>query len=71
MSRADPCQLLSVTLKSVKITPQLLRKADMVVLLTDHTEFPYALIEKHARVIIDTRDAFERNGLSSSKVFKA
>lgn len=60
-----------IDMKSVKITPQSLRKADVVLLLTDHTEFPYSFTEKHAKVIIDTRDAFERNGISSKKVFKA
>ena len=60
-----------IDMKSVKLTPQLLRRADAALLLTDHSEFPYAFIEKNSRVVIDTRNVFEKNGIKSKKVHKA
>lgn len=58
-------------LKSVELDEETLGDADAVVLLTDHTAYDYAFIEKHARCIVDTRNAFERNGIKSTKVHKA
>lgn len=34
------------------------RKADCVVLTTDHSAFDYAAIAKESRLIVDTRNAF-------------
>jgi UDP-N-acetyl-D-glucosamine dehydrogenase len=58
-------------MKSSELTEKALNSADLVVLVTDHTAFDYKFIEKHARCIIDTRNAFERNGIRSEKVYKA
>lgn len=47
-----------VELTSVALDAETLRACDVVVLLTDHRAFPYALIAEHARVILDTRNGF-------------
>jgi UDP-N-acetyl-D-glucosamine dehydrogenase len=60
-----------ISMKSVAITPHLLKDADIVILLTDHSVYDYAAIEKNSRVIVDTRNAFANNGIISSKVYKA
>jgi len=60
-----------IDMKSVELTEETLSNADMALLLTDHSAYDYAFIEKHARCILDTRNAFERNGIKSGKIHKA
>ncbi len=45
------------TLKSKKLTPALLEKMDVVVITTDHSDYDYDMIVKHAKVVVDTRNA--------------
>jgi UDP-N-acetyl-D-glucosamine dehydrogenase len=47
------------TLESVALTGQALAEADCVVVLTDHSGFPYDLILDRAQLIIDTRNAYK------------
>jgi UDP-N-acetyl-D-glucosamine dehydrogenase len=49
-------------LKSVELTAQILKRADCVVILTDHSCFDYGFIFKHSRVILDARNAIKRRG---------
>ena len=46
-------------LESLPLTPETLGAQDVVVLLTDHTAFDYALIRAHAPLLVDTRGKFE------------
>lgn len=48
-------------LGSVELTPETLAGFDAVILLTDHSGFDYAAIQKHARIVVDTRGKFEPN----------
>lgn len=43
----------------IDLTKENLRTADIVVLTTDHTDFDYNLIGKHAEVLFDTRNAMQ------------
>ena len=45
-------------LSSVAVTAEALGAADAVVLLTDHSDFDYPLIEAHAPLLLDTRGRF-------------
>lgn len=54
-------------LKSKKITPKLIKDHDLTILLTDHDAFNYSLIFEHSKLIIDTRNKFQRH----SKVITA
>ncbi|MCF6199246.1 MAG: nucleotide sugar dehydrogenase [Hyphomicrobiaceae bacterium] len=45
-------------LKSKKLTPQVLRESDCVLLATDHDAFDYDMIAQHAPLIVDTRGRF-------------
>jgi UDP-N-acetyl-D-glucosamine dehydrogenase len=47
-------------LKSVKLTPASLKRYDAVLLATNHDAFDYALIAKHARLIVDTRGVYRK-----------
>jgi UDP-N-acetyl-D-glucosamine dehydrogenase len=60
-----------IDMKSVNLTETLLRRADVILLLTDHTAYDYSFIEKHAKCIVDTRNAFEKSGIRSRKITKA
>jgi len=60
-----------INMKSVKLTDRVIRKADLTLLLTDHTAYDYSFIEKHAQCIVDTRNAFQKNGIRSKKISKA
>ena len=55
---------------SVNLTEEALMQTDLVLLATDHGAYDYAFIEKHAPCIIDTRNAFESNGIKSEKVYR-
>ena len=49
------------TKKSLKLTRRMLQKYDMVVLISNHACFDYTMIQKSARLIFDTRNAFKQN----------
>jgi UDP-N-acetyl-D-glucosamine dehydrogenase len=48
-------------LTAVALTPERIREADAVLILTDHREFDYARILDSAAVVIDTRNATGRS----------
>jgi UDP-N-acetyl-D-glucosamine dehydrogenase len=54
-------------IKSVKLTPALLKSVDCVVVITDHEKFDYAQIVSNAKLIVDTRNAIK---IKSPKVVK-
>ncbi|MCZ6702548.1 MAG: nucleotide sugar dehydrogenase [Ignavibacteria bacterium] len=58
-------------MESVDLTTESIKNYDLVVLSTDHTDFDYKMIGSNAKVILDTRNAFERNGIKSSSIYKA
>ncbi len=51
------------TFKARPLTASLLKKADCVVILTDHTVFDYDLILRESRLILDTRNAIKKRGI--------
>ena len=46
-----------LTFESVPLTKELLRNSDCVIITTDHTSYDYDFIVKHAKRVIDTRNA--------------
>lgn len=58
-------------MESVELTPQNLKSFDVVLVSADHDDVDYALIEKHANLIVDTRNVFAKHGINSPKIFKA
>jgi UDP-N-acetyl-D-glucosamine dehydrogenase len=57
-------------MESVELSKNNLAKYDLVLLSTDHTDYNYKFITANSRIILDTRNAFERAGVKSDKVFK-
>lgn len=48
-------------LRSVDLTPANIASYDAVILLTDHTDFDYEVIHKHAAILVDTRGKFRED----------
>jgi UDP-N-acetyl-D-glucosamine dehydrogenase len=60
----------NLDMTSVEITKGNLKKYDLVVLSTDHTDYDYQLIFDNAKLIVDTRNAFGKRGFSHGGVVK-
>ena len=45
-------------LTSINLTPQSIKSYDLLLLVTDHAKFDYSMIQKNAKLIIDTRGAY-------------
>jgi len=60
-----------IDMRSLKLTKEVLKNSDLVLLVTDHSAFDYPFIERYAKCIIDTRNAFRKNGINSRKLFNA
>lgn len=58
-------------MESVELTKENLQGFDAVVLSTDHSDYDYKFIAENANLIIDSRNAFKRNGINSEKIFSA
>ena len=56
---------------SVDLTPDAVRGYDAVVLVTDHSAFPYAAVHRWASLIVDTRNAFGQRALTGAHVVPA
>jgi UDP-N-acetyl-D-glucosamine dehydrogenase len=53
-----------LSMESVPLNEEVLQQADCVLLVTDHSAYPYEWIASHADLIVDTRNAF--NGLGGN-----
>jgi UDP-N-acetyl-D-glucosamine dehydrogenase len=58
--------VMEKTLRSVDLSPGILQTMDLVAILTDHSDFDYAMVSENSTLIFDTRNAL-RNG-DQSKV---
>ena len=59
--RAPKTRKFNFNLKNIKINIKNIKGFDAILLLTDHDDFDYNLIEKHAQLIIDTRGVFKKS----------
>ncbi|WP_114187093.1 nucleotide sugar dehydrogenase [Microvirga aerophila] len=56
---------------SVDLNAATLAAYDAVLVATDHDTVDYRLIADHARVVVDTRNVFQRAGIHSDRIAKA
>jgi UDP-N-acetyl-D-glucosamine dehydrogenase len=56
---------------SVKLTPKFLASQDAVIISTNHSDYDYAWIVRHSRLVIDTRNACVKVRSGRSKIVKA
>jgi UDP-N-acetyl-D-glucosamine dehydrogenase len=63
----------AIDLKSLKLTEKTLKDHDCVLIVTDHANVDYAAIGKHAKLVVDSRNAMGRiaPGALRAKVVKA
>jgi UDP-N-acetyl-D-glucosamine dehydrogenase len=57
--------------RSAALTPRRIAAADAVLIVTDHDSVDYKLIGRHARLVIDTRDAMAKSGARGRRIVKA
>ena len=60
-------------MKSVELTSGKLKRYNLIVLSTDHTYYKEkaSFIVKNSKLIVDTRNLFDKAGVKSNKIFKA
>ena len=56
---------------SIDLAKESISKYDLVVLSTDHEAFNYEMIARNSKLIIDTRNVFEKKNLVSKNIYKA
>lgn len=54
-----PVRRHNFELKSVELTPETVASYDCLLIATNHSAFDYAMIAKHARLVVDTRNAMK------------
>ena len=57
----------NATITSEKLTDELFSWADVVVILTDHSDFDYARILEQAKTLIDARHAVAKAGITTDE----
>lgn len=57
--------------RSVELDAVALSGYDAIVLVTDHDDVDYSLVAEHARLVIDTRNAFGKRGIGGETIVKA
>jgi UDP-N-acetyl-D-glucosamine dehydrogenase len=48
------------TMSSVPLTAEAVKASDAVMIVTDHTNLDYAMVKRHASVVVDTRNALAK-----------
>lgn len=61
----------SYEMQSVDLTAENISGYDLVLLSTDHDDFDYNFIAEHSKLIVDSRNAFTKNGIVLEKIVKA
>ena len=59
------------TMESVELTAENLLSYDLVLLSTDHSDYDYQFIADNSKLILDTRNAFEKNGVKADHIKKS
>jgi len=58
-------------MRSVELKKENITRYDLILLSTDHSSFDYETIKKNAKIIVDTRNAFEKHGIKGENIYKA
>ena len=59
--------VMEKTLRSVDLSPEILQAMDLVAILTDHSDFDYAMVREYSPLIFDTRNALKDGDQSKVK----
>jgi UDP-N-acetyl-D-mannosaminuronate dehydrogenase len=63
-------QLDGNRVESVPLDEEHVAEADCVVVLTPHSDIDWALVARHARLVLDTTNALARAGVEAARVVK-
>jgi UDP-N-acetyl-D-glucosamine dehydrogenase len=55
---------------SKKLTPELVKKMDLTVILTNHTKFDYQWVVDHSKAVFDTRNATKQVTRNRDRIFR-
>ena len=66
-----PTRKYRYKMRSVPLTPEMLKKYDAIIITTNHTAYDYEMIAQHARLIVDTRNAMAGIPNIRAKLVKA
>jgi UDP-N-acetyl-D-glucosamine dehydrogenase len=69
--RLRPTRKYTFTMSSKPLTARLLRDADLVMIITDHSQYDYQWIVNHASLVVDTRNATRGIRSARGKIIKA
>ena len=58
-------------MRSVELSKENITRYDLILLSTDHSSFDYEKIKKNAKIIVDTRNVFEKHGIKGENIYKA
>ena len=61
----------NLNIRSQSLNPSTLQSADLVLIATDHSQYDYDLIGKHASLIVDTRNSMVGHHKLNATVWKA
>jgi len=66
-----PTRKYSFKMTSTPMTPELLSEMDAVIIVTDHSDYDFAMIVKHSKLVVDTRNATKGMKGADEKIFTA
>lgn len=69
--KLPPTRKYNYDMKSVELTKENLAKYDVVLLSTDHDNFDYKSIAESSKLIVDSRNAFQKRGIAAGNILKA
>ena len=69
--KLHPTRKYTFTMSSKSLTEALLRKADLVMIITDHSQYDYRWIVDNASLVVDTRNATRGIRSARGKIIKA
>jgi UDP-N-acetyl-D-glucosamine dehydrogenase len=69
--RLPPMRNYSFDLESQELTPEYLSSLDCVLIATDHSAYDWNMIVRHARLVVDTRNATRDVTAGWEKIWKA
>ena len=69
--KLPPTRKYKYDMTSVPLSAKNIKKYDLILLSTDHTDYDYKFIAANSKVIVDTRNAFGKRGIANKKIYKA
>ncbi len=69
--KLPPSRKYNYDMNSVELSKDNLSKYDLVLLSTDHDDYDYQFLIQNSKLVIDTRNAFIKQGIHSEKLFDA